>query len=75
MSSRTQLAVLAAALLSACAATSPRTSLVGSNAPYFVGQRAVIVDREYLHRYSCANGSLLDCRCATRLGSCHCWCP
>lgn len=65
------LAALAAAVLTACTATPtwPPADTV------FIGPEPREVRRADLHRYMCANGAPLLCRCASLgLGDCICGC-
>jgi hypothetical protein len=68
------LLLLAPVSLSACMATS-FTGGVPSEAPHFIGSSPVQVDRDYIDRYACKNGTPLECRCySLYFGMCDCAC-
>ena len=47
----------------------------GASVPYFVVNRTVSIDREYMDRYTCGDDNVLRCTCESlRWGKCLCHC-
>ena len=65
-------AVLSPSLLSACSVTVASQT----EAPYYIGKQAHVIDTDYIDRYACANGKPLMCEGTGRLAtSTVCRCP
>jgi hypothetical protein len=79
MRSRTRLLVsLALTFVGGCS-TMPTAPTVSQRVPssdlYFIWKERVHVDRDYLDRYACRDGSTLTCQCGSLAhGMCDCSC-
>jgi hypothetical protein len=54
-----------AVTLAGCSTAPPVSPLAPSNDPHFLRKERVEVDREYLDRYTCQDGAVLQCLCGS----------
>jgi hypothetical protein len=71
------LAILGPALLAGCLSSGSSLRLNARPDEIFIRNSWPIeIDREYVYRYTCGYGQVLECQCASRLAkTCDCRCP